>query len=154
MLTTKERTEIEKELQHVPHKSAACIEALRIIQKYRRWVSDDAVTDIAQVLEMTSDEVDSVATFYNLIFRKPVGKHIILICDSISCWVMGYDHIRQHISERLGIQLGETTKDGLFTFLPIPCLGNCDHAPSMMIDNDLYSDLTREKIDSILNEYR
>ena len=153
MLSDKEKTEIEEELQHLDHKSAACIEALRIIQKHRRWVSDEAVNDIAQILEMSADEVDSVATFYNLVFRKPVGKHIILICDSISCWVMGSENITQYISERLGIQLGETTSDGLFTFLTIPCLGNCDHAPSMMIDDNLYSDLTLEKIDSILKEF-
>jgi NADH-quinone oxidoreductase subunit E len=153
MLSEKERSEIEEELKHLPHKSAACIEALRVVQKYRHWVSDEAIHDIAGILEMTAEEVDSVATFYNLVFRKPVGKHIILICDSISCWVMGYDNIRQHISERLGIDPGETTTDGLFTFLTIPCLGNCDRAPSMMVDDELFSDLTPDKIDSILAKY-
>jgi NADH-quinone oxidoreductase subunit E len=102
---------------------------------------------------MTSDELDSVATFYNLVFRKPVGRHVILICDSISCWVMGFEKILDHIQNKLKIKYGETTKDNRFTLLPIPCLGTCDRAPALMIDNDLHRDLTVEKIDKILEKY-
>jgi NADH-quinone oxidoreductase subunit E len=102
---------------------------------------------------MTSDELDSVATFYNLVFRKPVGRHVILICDSISCWVMGFEKILDHIQNKLEIKYGETTKDDRFTLLPIPCLGTCDRAPALMIDNDLHRDLTVEKIDKILEKY-
>jgi NADH-quinone oxidoreductase subunit E len=102
---------------------------------------------------MTVDELEGVASFYNLIFRKPVGRHVILICDSISCWIMGYERMREHLTTRLGINLGETTADGRFTLLPIDCLGACDHAPALMIDDDLHGDLDPEKIDEILNKY-
>ncbi len=136
-----------------PQKRAACIEALKVVQQHRGWVSDEALDDVAELLEMTPDELDGVATFYNLIFRKPVGRHVILICDSVSCWIMGYDNLRDHLKSRLGIDLGGTTPDGRFTLLPSVCLGACDHAPVMMIDDDLHLDLTPERIDQILAGY-
>ncbi len=153
MLSTEEQKEIEDEIKQFPKKSAACIEALKVIQTHRRWVDDDGVKDIAEFLEMTPDEVDSIATFYNLVYRRPVGKHVIHICDSVSCWILGYDKVADHISKKLGIKMGETTKDERFTLLSIPCLGTCDHAPALMIDNDLHRDLTEEKLDEILSKY-
>ncbi len=153
MLTDEIKREIEEEMKRVPQKRAVCIEALKIVQRHRGWVSDQSLNELAQFLEMSSDELDSVATFYNLIFRKPVGKHVILVCDSVSCWVMGYESIRDYLRRRLSIDFGQTTPDGKFTLLPIVCLGACDHAPAMMIDSQQYVDLTPEKIDSILAEY-
>ena len=102
---------------------------------------------------MSVTDLDSVATFYNLIFRRPVGRHVIMICDSVSCWIMGYDRMREYVGKRLGISLGETTKDNRFTLLPIVCLGCCDHAPAMMVDDTLHSDLNPEKIDRVLERY-
>lgn len=154
MLTDSERQEIESHLAEYPYKRAACIEALKVVQRQRGWVSDENIKDIAPLLDMSPDELDSIATFYNLIFRQPVGKHIILLCDSVSCWIMGYTKIRQHISERLGIDFGQTTSDGDYTFLPIACLGDCDHAPVMMVDNDHHRELDAEKVDRILESYR
>lgn len=154
MLTEKERQEIDQEIEHYPHKKAASIEALKVVQKHRGWVSDENIQDIARYLEMTPDELDGVATFYNLVFRKPVGRHVILVCDSVSCWVMGFETLMDYLKQKLGIQLGETTTDERFTLLTIPCLGTCDHAPALMIDNDLHRDLTTEKIDKILEQYK
>lgn len=153
MLSVEEQKDLEEELKIVPYKKAATIEALKIVQKYRGWVSDDGVKDIAEFLEITPDEVDSVATFYNLIFRRKVGKHVILVCDSVSCWILGYNQILDYLNKKLGIKFGETTSDGKFTLLPISCLGTCDHAPALMIDNDLYRDLTTDLLDPILEKY-
>ena len=153
MLSDEERREIEAEVAIYAQKRAACIEALKVVQQHRGWVSDEALDEVAELLEMTPDELDGVATFYNLIFRKPVGRHVILICDSVSCWIMGYDNLRGHLRSRLGIDLGETTADGRFTLLPSVCLGACDRAPVMMIDDDLHLDLTPERIDQILAGY-
>jgi NADH-quinone oxidoreductase subunit E len=153
MLSEEERQEIEAELRLYEDKRAACIEALKTIQRHRGWVSDEGLADLAPVLGMTVDELDNVATFYNLIFRQPVGEHVILVCDSVVCWIRGYDRIRQRLSERLGAQLGETSADGKFTLLPMVCLGACDHAPVMMVDEDTYVDLTVEKVDQILEGY-
>src|SRR5512135_2336617 len=93
MLSEQENQEIIAELSHCVTKASASVEALNIIQRHRGWVSDEAVNDLAQVLDMTPDELDAVATFYSFIFRRPVGRHVILICDSISCWVMGHNPI-------------------------------------------------------------
>ncbi len=155
MLSQEEQHEIEEEISHYEHMQAASIEALKIIQRHRGWVSDEGLQDAAEALNMTPAELDAVATFYNLIFRKPVGKHVILMCNSVSCYIMGYDRLREHISSRLGIQMGQTTPDGLFTLLPIVCLGTCDHAPALMIDTDTYRDLVDPgKVDEILKKYR
>jgi NADH-quinone oxidoreductase subunit E len=153
MLTEQEKKEIEAVAEHYPMKRAAGIDALKIVQKHRGWVSDEVLTLVADVLEMSSTDLDAVATFYNFIFRRPVGRHVILVCDSVSCWIMGYDTIVNHLKNRLGVGLGETTGDGRFTLLPNVCLGACDRAPAMMIDDELYGDLDAEKIDKILASY-
>ena len=137
----------------MPVKKAACIEALKIVQEHRRWVSDESIKDVAAYMEMSAEELDSVATFYTLIFRKPVGRHIILVCDSVSCWVMGYEQVLTHLMQRLKIKYGETSADDRFTLLPNPCLGTCDCAPAFMVDNDLYRNVTVDQLDDILNKY-
>ncbi len=154
MLTEQEQLEIAGEARHYPERRAVCIEALKIVQKHRGWVSDEGLKDLAAFLEMTPEELESVATFYNLVFRRPVGRHVILFCDSVSCWIMGCDRIRDELTARLGIRPGETSADGRFTVLPIVCLGTCDHAPALMIDEDLHRDLIPGAIDAILERYR
>lgn len=153
MLTSHEKHEIDEAIRLVPVRKAAGIEALKIIQEHRRWVSDESLNDIALYMGMSVEELDSVATFYNMIFRKPVGRHVILLCDSISCWVMGYENIQEYFKKHLGIGLGETTSDGRFTLLPNCCLGTCDCAPALMIDNDLHRNLTIKQLEEILKKY-
>lgn len=153
MLSNSERTEIEAETRGVPFRRAAAIEALQVVQRHRGWVDDEALRDLAEMLEMTPSELDSVATFYSLIFRRPVGEHVILLCDTVSCWMLGHRDILAHLAERLGAGLGETSPDGRFTLLPVPCLGACDQAPVMMVDNRLYGSLTPEKVDEALREH-
>jgi NADH-quinone oxidoreductase subunit E len=153
MLSEEERREIEAVIEHHDVKRAASIEAMKVVQRHRGWVSDNSIRDIAELLDMTPDELDSVATFYSLIFRKPVGKHVILLCDSVSCWIMGYEHVLAVVTARLGITFGETTADGQFTLLPISCLGACDGAPAMMIDDELYTLLDPGKLEEILCQY-
>ena len=153
MLTTEEKHEIDEAIRLVPVRKAAGIEAMKIVQERRRWVSDESLSDIAVYMGMSVEELDSVATFYNMIFRKPVGRHVILLCDSISCWVMGYENIQEYFKKRLGIGLGETTTDGRFTLLPNCCLGTCDCAPALMIDNDLHRNLTIDQLEEILKKY-
>jgi NADH-quinone oxidoreductase subunit E len=153
MLTPEERAEIEAEMPHYPTRRAVSIDALRIVQKRRGWISDDALRDVAEFLEMTPAELDGIATFYNLLLRKPAGRHVIWICDSVSCWIMGCQKQREWLEQRLGIRLGETTPDNRFTLLPIVCLGCCDRAPAMMVGEDLHTNLTPERIDGILERY-
>jgi NADH-quinone oxidoreductase subunit E len=154
MLSEDERQAVEAVLENFPRRSAGCLEALRIIQDCRGWVSDEAIRDIAAAVGLSPDELDGVATFYNLIFRKPVGRHVILICDSISCWILGYEKILDRLRSRLGIGVGETTPDARFTLLPVCCLGACDRAPTLMVDSDLHGDVTPDKLESILEKYK
>jgi NADH-quinone oxidoreductase subunit E len=154
MLTTEEKHEIEKAISLVPVRKAAGIEALKIVQEHRRWISDESLRDVAEYMQMSTEELDSIATFYNLLFRKPVGRHIILVCDSISCWVMGYESLVAELSTRLQIKFGETTFDNRYTMLPNCCLGTCDCAPAFMIDNDLYRNVKADQLDEILSKYK
>ena len=152
-LTEAEMQQIDHEVSQVPYKKAAVIEALKVVQHHRGWISDESVDAIAAYLGTSAEEVDSVATFYNLIFRKPVGRHVILLCDSISCYVMGYKKLYEALQTELKIRFGETTEDKRFTILPNACLGCCDHAPALMIDEDLYRDIKVEDIANILKQY-
>ncbi len=154
MLTEKELQEINAGLTHATTKASVSVDALNIVQRHRGWVPDEAVKDIAEILEMTADEVDAVATFYSFIFRRPVGRHVILICDSISCWVMEYNTLLAVLKSKLGIGFGETTADKRFTLLPISCLGACDRAPAMMVNEDLYGPVKPEMMDEILRKYQ
>ncbi len=155
MLTPEEKHEIAAEFPRYQQKRAVALEALKIAQRSRGWISDETLQEVAEFLEMTPEEVDDLATFYNMIFRRPVGRHVILLCDSVSCWVMGYENLRDYLCRRLGIQQsGQTSSDKRFTLLPNVCLGCCDHAPAMMIDEDLHLDLTPEKVENILANYK
>lgn len=153
MLDEKEKEEIRKESELYPVRKAVCIDALKIVQHHRGWVSDEAIEDIARELDMSIHEVDAVATFYTRIYRKPVGRNIILLCDSMSCMIMGFETLYEHLSKKLKIRFGETTPDGRFTLLPNTCLGDCDHAPALMINDDLFNRVTIETIDEVLKNY-
>jgi len=153
MLSADEIREIEHELEAMPDRRSGCIEALKTVQRHRGWVDDGAIHEIADFLGISSEEVDGVATFYNLIFRRPVGRHVVLVCDSVSCWIMGCDKVRRAFGETVGVDFGETTPDDRFTVLPVPCLGTCDHAPALMVDDDLHQDVDPERLGEILNRY-
>jgi NADH-quinone oxidoreductase subunit E len=153
MLTHEEKNEIDAELKRCEFKGSASVEALRIVQKNRGWISDESIHDVADQLGMTPAELDAVATFYNFIFRRPVGRHIIQICDSMVCWTMGHDPLFELLLQKLGIGPGGTTPDNRFTLLPVACLGACDRAPAMLVDDDLYGPVTPEMLDKILEKY-
>jgi len=149
-------TEIEAirhEMTLYDDSGAATIEALKIVQEHRGWVSDDALKAAAVVVGVTPTQMEAVATFYNLIFRQPVGRHVIMICDSISCYLTGYEQILAYLKKTLEIEFGQTTLDNRFTLLPICCLGNCDNGPAMRINSDYHGRLTPERVDAILAEY-
>ena len=150
MLTDAERSDIESRIAESWDKRAASVPALRALQAHRGWVSDEAIRDVAAMLEMTSDELDAVATFYNLIYRHPVGKHVVKVCDGAVCWILGSQNLMEHLEQKLGIKSGETTADGMVTLLPICCVGDCDHAPVMMVDDALVRDLAPERIDQLI----
>jgi NADH-quinone oxidoreductase subunit E len=153
-LTPEEKQELAELTGRYQDRRAACIEALKLVQRRHRWISDARLSELATLLGMTAAELEGVATFYNLIFRRPVGRHVIMLCDSVSCWIMGHDALKEQLERSLRVRGGETTSDERFTLLPIVCLGHCDHAPAMMIDGDLHGDVHPERIDALLQGYR
>lgn len=153
-LTAAEIAEIEHEMTLYPDKRAVGLEALKIVQKHQGWVSDESLLGIARYLDIPPSDLEGVATFFNLVFRQPVGRNVMLFCNSVSCWIMGCEGLRQHIRDSVGIDFGETSADGQFTLIPVPCLGDCDRAPVMMVGPDLHRNLTADKINALIAEYR
>ncbi|WP_462383900.1 NADH-quinone oxidoreductase subunit NuoE [Pseudomonas sp. Marseille-QA0892] len=152
-LSETERSSIEHEMHHYEDPRAASIEALKIVQKERGWVPDGAIYAIADVLGIPASDVEGVATFYSQIFRVPVGRHIIRVCDSMTCYIGGHESILDAVKAQLGIVPGQTTADGRFTLLPVCCLGNCDKAPAMMIDDDTFGDVRADTVGQLLEAY-
>jgi NADH-quinone oxidoreductase subunit E len=141
---------LQKRIAEAEHPRELAIDTMFALQNYYGYLSDDALQEAADLLGLTSLELEELATFYDFIFREPVGKYVIMVCDSVVCWMNGYDSVRNYVCSRLGIQLGETTKDGLFTILPVACIGYCDRSPAMLINRRVYGFLTPEKIDEVL----
>ena len=153
-LTEAEISEIEHEKTLYPDNQAVGLEALKIVQSHQGWVSDESLLAIAEHLDLSVADLEGVATFFNLIYRQPVGKNVILFCDSVSCWICRGDDIKDHLSEKLNIDYGQTTEDDEFTLIPVPCLGDCNNAPVMMVGQDMHRNLTKAGIDQIIGMYR
>jgi NADH-quinone oxidoreductase subunit E len=134
----------------VPVPAGAAIDALKYLQARRGYVCDEGLAALAGALGMGVAALEEVATFYNLIFRRPVGRRVILLCDSVTCWMLGRDALQARIFARLGIGPGETTADGEFTLLPIVCLGACDRAPALMLGDELHGDVDAARLDALL----
>jgi NADH-quinone oxidoreductase subunit E len=151
-LSDSEITAIDAELAHVPIPAGAAIDALKIVQAHRGWVSDESLKAIAKHLHMSAAELDGIATFYTLIFRRPVGEKVILLCNSVTCWIKGCDGLQGKITQQLGIELGETTSDGKYTLLPMTCLGACDKAPVMMVGDDLHENVSQQSVAELFSD--
>ncbi len=152
-LSAEELHEIRHEMEHYEDSRAASIEALKIVQKHRGWVCDDAIPAIAAVLGISAPDVEGVATFYSMIFRSPVGRNVVKICDSISCFLTGLDELSDAVMAHTGLGWGETSADGRYTLLPVCCLGNCDKAPAVMINDDTFGPVTPADVPALLERY-
>jgi NADH-quinone oxidoreductase subunit E len=154
LLSEVEIAEFRQKVEAAPHPGELVIDILRAIQKNNGWVPDAGVELTAELLGISPLQVEEVSTFYDKIYRQPVGKRVIHVCDSICCWSRGSEEIFTYLQQKLGIKPGETTADGIFTLLPTCCLGACGEAPTMLIGFNLYGGLTVEKIDGILENER
>jgi NADH-quinone oxidoreductase subunit E len=152
-LSEAELAEIHHEMGHYEDPRAASIEALKAVQKHRGWVPDAAIDAIAAVIGIPASDVEGVATFYNMIFRRPVGRHVIKVCDSISCFLTGYDALKDALMAHTGLGYGETGADGRYTLLPVCCLGNCDKGPTLMIDDDTHGPVAPADVPALLERY-
>lgn len=152
MLSEKVVEKIRKEVGKYPVPKAAVKSALRYAQEERGWVDDQVIRDVAEVLDLELIEVQEVATFYDLFYTTPVGRHQLRVCTNVSCMLCGSDDVMAYLGEKLGIGPGETTPDGRFTLIEAECLGACGGAPMMMIGNHYHENLEPGRIDSILAE--
>jgi NADH-quinone oxidoreductase subunit E len=154
MLPQKIRQRLSEKIAAAAHPRELAVDVMIALQAHYGWLTDEAVEEAAGLLSMSPLEVEELATFYTFTFREPVGKYVIHLCDSVICWMDGYESLRAHLSRKLKIKMGETTPDGLFTLLPVCCIGYCDRSPAMLINRKVYGPLTPEKIDDILEKLR
>ncbi len=130
----------------------AAVDVMKELQAHYGWLTDEAVGEAAELLGLSPLQVEELATFYEMIFRRPVGKRVLHVCDSISCWAVGGETLLAHVGERLGVDPGGTTVDGMFTLLPCACLGMCGDGPAMMVGERLYGRVTPERVAELLEK--
>ena len=145
---------LQEQIAAIDHPRELVVDVMFAVQDYYGYLSDEAVKEVAELLDMSPLEVEELATFYTFIYREPVGKYVIHVCDSVICWMEGHESLLDHLSIKLGIKSGETTPDGMFSLLPVCCIGYCDRAPAIMINKEVYGPLTSEKLDNILQRLR
>ena len=154
LLPKKQVETFKKQAASIEHPHEMIVDVLRAIQAHHGWVPDAGVELAAEILAVTPVDVEELATFYDKIYRQPVGKRVIHVCDSFCCWATGGEEVADHLRKQLGVDFGETTEDGQFTLLPTCCLGACGEAPAMMIGLKTYGRLTTEGINRILQQQR
>jgi NADH-quinone oxidoreductase subunit E len=147
-----------KNLQHkmstAEHPRELAVEVMFALQRHYGYLSDEALREGALLLEMNALELEELATFYDFIYRRPVGKYVIHVCDGLMCWMLNHQSVLDYLCQRLGIASGGTTEDGLFTILPVGCIGYCDHAPAMLINGRMVGPLTPESLEEILQQLK
>ena len=138
-----------------PTRQAVVLPALHLVQDRLGWVPRQAVVEIAEILELAPAQVQDTLSFYGF-FRqdKPLGRYRVWVCRSISCAARGGEPLLEYLARRLGIRPGQTTPDGLVSLQAAECLGVCESAPAMLVNDTLYKDLTEEKIDQFLAAIR
>jgi NADH-quinone oxidoreductase subunit E len=154
MLPEELLTALKEKIKVAEFPRELAVEVLFILQKYYGYLSEAALLPGSELLGLTLLELDELATFYDFLYREPVGKYIIHVCDTTICWMFGQQSVQDYISQKLGIRPGDTTEDGLFSLLPVSCIGYCDRAPAMLINGQLYGPLNPETIDDILENLR
>ncbi len=156
MLSEKSLAEIARERTKYPSDQArsALLAALRIAQEEHGYLSEALMDYVADLLGLPAIQVYEVATFYTMYDLKPVGRHKLCVCGSVSCFLNGSDAVLAHLSDRLGVGIGETTADGVFTLQEVECLGACKDAPMMQVDDRYYENLTPESLDALLAQLR
>lgn len=152
--------EMQKEMDRViglfpaGKQKSALIRILHIAQAEYGWVSVPVMNKIAEILSIEPIEVYEVATFYTMFHLQPVGKHVLEVCRTGPCMLVGSDELIQHIEQKLDISVGETTSDGLFTLKTAECLGGCGYGPLLQCRNKFHEQLNIEKVDALIEQYR
>lgn len=154
MFSPAAKQELAQILERYPEKRSAILPALYLAQREYSYLSPQAMQEVAGLLELDPTEVNTVAAFYTLFYREPVGKFVIQVCEDLPCALLGAEKIIHHLQQRVGIEVGETTPDGLFTLQTVMCIAGCDKAPVMQVNLKYFENLSPEKVDQILGEVR
>ena len=151
MLSESACKQIQDLISQYPRKRSALIPSLHLVQKELGYISRDTMREIAEIFEISPNEVHEVTSFYTMFHRNPVGKYVLQVCTNISCQLCNAEGIMDHLTNRLGIKPGETSPDGKFTLVEVECLGSCGTSPVVQINDDYHEELTPEKLDKILD---
>ena len=151
-LSEKTRSEIEAALRRYPERRTAVLDALRAAQQEAGHLGGETIREVAEILELDPNALYSLVTFYDLFYAEPVGKNVIHICKNIACYLRGADDLIAYLTQKLGVPIGGTTADGLFTVHAAECLASCGTAPAMIVNETYYENLTRDRLDAILTE--
>ncbi len=143
---------IKKAMTRFPQPLSAVLPALHAVYEQFGYLDEPKYGAIAEVLGVTRAEVAEAATFYTLFPKQPVGKNLIIVCKNISCALRGADNLISYLKKKLGIKVGETTPDGKFTIWTVECLGSCGTAPMMQVNDEYHENLTRAKVDALIDK--
>jgi NADH-quinone oxidoreductase subunit E len=154
MIPEEMKDRLQKKIKESEHPREQAVNIMYALQAHYGYLSDEAVIEAARLLDMSPLEIEELATFYDFIYREPVGKYVIHACDGVVCWMFGEESLVDYLCRRLAVGIGETTPDGLFTVLPSVCIGYCDHAPAVLVNGKAYGPLTPEGVDELLEQLR
>ena len=154
MFSEATHAEFDRLVSIYPQRRSALIPMLLLAQQEHGWVKPEAIAYVAERLAMSPSDVESVASFYTLLYRSPVGKHLIQVCTNLSCMLCGSDDIERTLQQKLGIRTGETTEDGAFTLVEAECLGSCTTAPVIQVDGKFRENLNPKRVETIIDELR
>lgn len=146
------KKKIDEILTRYPTKRAACIPVLHVCQDQLGWVNSEVVAYVSDLLGLATSEVQGVVTFYTMFHQQPVAKHVVWVCRTLSCDLMGGKAIQEHLEKRLGCHVGQTSANGQFSLKKAECLAGCGYAPMVQIDDKFYEGLTPAKLDLVLDK--
>ena len=154
MIPPELREQLLARIREAENPREQAINAMFLIQRHYGYLTDEGVQEAADLLGMTPLELEELATFYDFIYREPVGRYVLHVCDGVVCWMFHVGSLFDYMCQKLEVCAGQVSADGMFTVLPTACIGYCDHAPAMIVNGRFYGSLTPEKIDEILEKLR
>jgi NADH-quinone oxidoreductase subunit E len=141
-------------LTHYPTKRSALVPTLLYAQDEVGYLSDDVIAELARRLDLTELEVHNVISYYSMLTTKPRGKYNVQVCTNIACMLVGGEELLEHCEKKLGVRHKGTTPDRLFSLEEVECIGGCSWAPAVQVNYDFHENLTAEKMDKVLDEYK
>lgn len=154
MLSEKTRNAILNLQKKYPEKRSALIPALHLAQAEVGYLPRETQEEVAALFDLDSNEVNSIVTFYDMFFEKPVGKHLLHVCKNVSCMLRGADELLEKLCQKLQVKPGEVTADGEFTVIPCECMGACDRAPMVLADNQVIGPVHDEELDQMIEKIK